>query len=148
MRRIVERYGPSSPRGRAVASAVFGSIGFTALFVVLAHLFAVQFQFTESASFLLALTVGLAFTTLAYWEADAVVGRAEAAPEHPRESAREIGYGQASADGDADPVADLQHRYARGELSTEEFEERVERLVETDTRVEESDVRDLELDRA
>ncbi|MCU4799678.1 SHOCT domain-containing protein [Halobacteria archaeon HArc-gm2] len=148
MRRIVERYGPNSPRGRAVASAVFGSIGFTALFTVLAHLFAVQFQFTESASFLLTLTVGLVFTTLAYWEAEAVVRRAEAAPEPARDSTRETGYGQASTDGDADPIADLQHRYAQGELSTEEFEERVERLVETDNRVEASDVRDLELDRA
>jgi|GEM_PF-3023544 len=148
MRRIVERYGPNSPRGRAVASAVFGSIGFTALFMILAHFVAIQYQFTESASLLLMATVGLVFTTLAYWEAEAVVRRAEAAPEHSRESARETGYGQASADGDADPIADLQHRYAQGELSTEEFEKRVERLVKTDNRVEASDGRDQELDRA
>lgn len=41
MIRVLERHGPRSPRGRAIAAAVFGSIGFTALFVVLAHLVAI-----------------------------------------------------------------------------------------------------------
>lgn len=144
MRRLLERYGPTSPGVRAVASAAFGSIGFGALFAVLAHLFAIQYQFTESTTFLLTLAVGLVFTTLAYWEAEAVVRRAEAAPEPPRESARETGYERESSTTDADPIDDLQRRYAQGELSTEEFEERVDRLVETDHRVDEDDLRELE----
>lgn len=85
------------------------------------------------------------FTALAYWEVEAVVSRAEAAePTASPGRSRDRRTGE-----DADnPVAALQRRYAEGELSTDEFEERVDRLVETDRRVEESDVADLELDRA
>lgn len=45
-----------------------------------------------------------------------------------------VGDDDAATDTERDPIEELRERYARGEIDEREFEERVERLVETEER--------------
>ncbi|RDI72480.1 SHOCT domain-containing protein [Halopelagius longus] len=73
------------------------------------------------------LLLGVAFCLASYHLARGVAEQAEAAPPEadPTRDARE-------AAADDDPVSELRARYARGELDDEEFDRRVERLLEVE----------------
>lgn len=63
--------------------------------------------------------------------------------------ARATSGSDSTEDEDADPVATLQERYANGEITSEEFESRMDRILESEQQVSDADVdrETVELDR-
>jgi hypothetical protein len=59
-------------------------------------------------------------------------GVPDAALENVSETGTEVLSGQTEPDSDDDPLATLRDRYARGEIGDVEFEQRLERLLETE----------------
>ncbi len=121
MYELVHRAVPESTRLRAALSLVFG----LAAAVCLALVFV-----TTGLVVPLSAGVGLLVTALSLTLAVGLVNQAEAAPDDANPAWRP----PVSAESDADPIGTLKQRYAEGELTDEEFERRMERLMESDAR--------------
>ena len=89
---------------------------------------------TSMAGSTVAITIAVLFTVatagLAVSLGSGLVEQAKAAPREANPAASEPSPPEATAD----PVATLKQRYAEGELTDEEFERRMERLMESDAR--------------
>jgi hypothetical protein len=120
MSELVHRFVPSNAR-----------IGMflTGLLLVAAMIGVVS---TSMAGSTVAITIAVLFTVgtagLAVSLGSGLAEQAEAAPREANPAASEPSAPEATAD----PVATLKQRYAEGELTDEEFERRMERLVESD----------------
>ena len=123
MYQLVHRFAPTSARLRAVLAAllstvaVLGAAGTTIAGSIAAATFAVLVT-VATAAVAVALGYGL-------------VNQAEAAPEEANPAWQPS---TTESEADADPIATLQQRYAEGELTDEEFERRMERLLDSGER--------------
>jgi uncharacterized membrane protein len=121
---LVHRAVPKSTRLRAALSHLFGLGAATCLALIFV---------TGGLVVLMSAGVGLLFTALSLTLAAGLVEQAEAAPDDANPAWRP----PVSAESDADPIETLKQRYAEGELTDEEFERRMERLMESDARTDE-----------
>ncbi|MEY7848463.1 SHOCT domain-containing protein [Natrarchaeobius sp. A-rgal3] len=137
---LVHRYAPDSPAGRTAVAIV------TSLFGVPAFVFGVL-------AFLGAPLVGLVFLALSV-PALAIAGcltlgvvrQANEAPTAtPLTEPRADEDGSARTDAETEPpIETLRRRYAAGKLDDEEFQRRLDRLLETETAGKEHSQTDLE----
>lgn len=116
---LVHRAAPESARARSLLTLVFGVVAVccTAL-VFTMHGLAVP----------LSVVIGGLAAVLALVIGHGLTAQAEAAPdeENPAFLPERV-----DASSDADPIGTLQQRYAEGELTDEEFEARMDRLIES-----------------
>jgi len=134
---LLDQLRPTSPAGRLTVAGVSGAIGLIGVFM------SVGWTYAEAITPFFVLAIGLVFSAVAFREAAAVVSMAESGPE-TRERRTESTTDERESVPEADPIDVLQRRYAEGELSTEEFEERVDRLVDLDVPRRESTDPDVE----
>ncbi len=83
----------------------------------------------STAAIVLAVLFTVATAGLAVSLGRGLVEQADAAPEEANPAASE----PSAVEETADPITTLQQRYAEGELTDEEFERRMERLMESDS---------------
>lgn len=121
MYELVHRAAPESTRLRAALTLVFG-LGAA---VCLALIFV-----THGLAVPVTAVVGLLVTAMSLTLAAGLVNQAAAAPDDANPAWRP----PVSAESDTDPLETLKQRYAEGELTDEEFERRMERLMESDAR--------------
>lgn len=147
---LVERYTPDGWLGRLLLAAVVGSIGGTALFVAMVSVLNVLPFWPITA--LVSATIGLAGVGLALvvlWPVYlSLIGNVESASAYPvgdgTRSAKSTPDRDAAADSDAgatdpdDAVALLKRRYAAGDITEEEFERRVDDLLDLDAALDSS----------
>lgn len=124
MREILERHGPRTPTARLVLFFVTGLLGVPGLVLTLGALVN-----TGVLAAILVAIPSVLLTYVSYLFGSSVARRAAEAPEPEWWGGRERP--ETSTD-ESDPVTRLQRRYADGELSTDEFEHRLDRLVESD----------------
>lgn len=122
----LERHGPRTPAARLGLAFVALALSVPALVGAAAALVNPGAQIRYL--FLLGIP-GLFLATVGYHYAASVVRRANETPEPDWWGGPES---RADSGQAVDPVERLQKRYAEGELSTEEFEHRMDRLVESD----------------
>lgn len=146
---LLEQYTPDGWLGRLLLGVTSGSVSGILLFLALYGL--VTFTLLSVPGGLLALAGGVAtgvLTVVTLWPVYlSIIGNVESADEYaPPAAAGRTGSvfegrssdataTAATADApDDDPVALLKHRYAAGELSDDEFERRLDRLLNADER--------------
>ncbi|MBP1988384.1 SHOCT domain-containing protein [Halolamina salifodinae] len=123
MYELVHRYAPSSVRVRTVLAALLS---------VVAVLGAVGTSIAGTPpSAVLAVLVAVGAAALAVTLGNGLVKQAEAAPREANPARRRR---TTEAEADTAPVETLQQRYAEGELTDEEFEERMDRLLDSGAR--------------
>lgn len=118
---VVERYAPGSPYGRVLAAVLLSLVGVPTTFYGLLGVLA--------GDLLLALPLvaaGLFVGYLGMFLAWSAGRRAE------RADGRRVPTGNVRDEPAADPLAILRTRYANGEIGDEEFERRLERLIEVE----------------
>lgn len=117
---LVHRYAPQSPTGRTAIAIVACLIGVPALVF---GLFALTGSVVSGILFLLLSTVTLSVAGQLIW---GVIRQANAAP------ADSLQDGQQRHESSETPIETLRRRYAEGELDQEEFERRLDHLIETE----------------
>ncbi|KDE57654.1 hypothetical protein EL22_10645 [Halostagnicola sp. A56] len=120
MYQLVHQYAPNSPAGRTAVAIVAALVGVPALVVGLIGLG------SNVAAGLLVHLIGISTLTIAGQLTRGVVRQANAAPGANPRGERE------TDEATETPVETLRRRYARGELSDEAFQRRLERLLETE----------------
>ncbi|WP_053946792.1 SHOCT domain-containing protein [Halolamina sediminis] len=118
---LVHRVAPSSARARMFLT---GALLVAAMIGVLSTTMA-----GSTAAIVLAVLFTVATAGLAVSLGRGLVEQADAAPEEANPAASE----PSAVEETADPITTLQQRYAEGELTDEEFERRMERLMESDS---------------
>jgi len=119
MYELVHRYAPSSARirllliGALVVTSLAGAVGTS--------------MAGSTGAIVVAVLVTVAAAGLALSLGRGLVEQADAAPAAANPAARET----PATEPVSDPIATLQQRYAEGELSDEEFERRMDRLLES-----------------
>lgn len=117
---LVHRYAPESVRARGGLTLLFSSVALVCLGIAFV---------THGLTVPLTVGVGGAALALAFTLGLGLAKQAEAAPE----AANPAWTPEREVDTDADPVQTLQQRYAEGEVDDEEFERRMDRLLESGT---------------
>ena len=118
----VHRVAPSSARARMILTA---ALLVAAMIGVLSTSMA-----GSTPAIVLAVLFTVATAGLAVSLGRGLVGQADAAPREANPAASE----PSSVEETADPVTTLKQRYAEGELTDAEFEERMDRLLDSDGR--------------
>jgi len=129
----VHRAAPESARGRGLLTLLSSSVAAVCFGAVL-------FLHGTIVPFLVA--VGGIAVVIAFVLGYGLTRQAAAAPEEANPAAR-----RSRPDDETDPVTTLQQRYAEGELTDEEFERRMERLMESDRGVDEKEEREPAFER-
>ncbi|WP_049943784.1 SHOCT domain-containing protein [Haloarcula argentinensis] len=117
---LIHRYAPQSPTGRTAIAIVACLIGVPALVF---GLFALTGSVVSGVLFLLLSTVTL---SVAGQLIRGVIRQANASP------ADSLQDGQQLDESNETPIETLRRRYAEGELDQEEFERRLDQLIETE----------------
>ncbi|ELY86023.1 SHOCT domain-containing protein [Natrinema altunense] len=128
---LVHRYAPASPVGRTLVAIIASVIGVPTLVLGLLGLA------DNAAAGLLFLLMGVVTLTVAGQLTRGVVRQAASAG--PEASPHETGTPDES---DERPVETLRRRYAAGEISDDEFERRLDRLLETERQSRSADERE------
>ena len=119
---LVHRVAPSSARARMLLTVL--AVGTAVLGVF----------FTAMAGSMPAVVISVLFTIaaayLAFSLGSGLATQAAAAPEEANPAVSD----RTDDRSEADPISTLQQRYAEGELTDEEFERRMERLMESEPR--------------
>jgi hypothetical protein len=124
----VHRYAPIETRKRAIVALLLGAPGLGVFLWGVVGLFAVP---GNPIVFLMMLVGGL-LSVVSAQLARGILGEAEAAPRDANPVLASHRRAEDEAVETDDPVAVLQNRFARGEMSEEEFDRRMERLLESD----------------
>lgn len=111
---------PDSAFGRVVVAVLSASIGVPAAIVTIFGLGSELFLLIPIAVACVTLYVAATYTM-------SVITDAEQTPDTEQQSETQ------ELDSSTDPIAALRMRYARGELTDQEFEHRLERLLETES---------------
>jgi len=117
---LVHRYAPQSPTGRTAIAIVACLIGVPALVF---GLFALTGSVASGVLFLLLSTVTLSIAGQLIW---GVIRQANAAPADSLQDRQQLNESSET------PIETLRRRYAEGELDQEEFERRLDQLIETE----------------
>lgn len=122
MYELVHRYAPETPAGRTAVAVLLSLLGVPSLVLGLIGLGG------NIGRGLVFLALGVLLTVTAAQLTWGVIRQASAAPEANPATERE------TEKVDGDPIERLRQRYAAGELTDEEFDQRLDRLVETEER--------------
>ncbi|GAB7095887.1 hypothetical protein JCM30237_30410 [Halolamina litorea] len=120
MYELVHRIAPASVRTRAVLAALLSAVAVLGAFGTA--------MAGSPAAAIIAVLVTVGAAALAVTLGYGVVNQAEAAPDEANPTWQPS---TPEREADADPIETLQQRYAEGEISDEEFEARMDRLLDS-----------------